>query len=264
MGANRDYTIQSLHHALKILETFLEPGRVNQGVTQISDSLGLNKSRVFRILNTLKQHGLVQQDPDTKQYRLGLRLMTFGATASRQLSIVEVANPILDSLAEQSGETIHLGIIEDNKAVCIAKRESKHSVRLYAEVGKRVPLNAGGVPKVLLAHLPPDERSRIIRQEPLPKFTDQTITDPDELEEVLAQIRHDGYTIAINDLETVTHSIAAPIRDHSGRVVAGVSIAGPSHRFSPEKIRRFTRLVCDAAGQISNLLGYRNQNAIGV
>lgn len=263
MGTDRDYTIQSLHHALKVLETFLEPGRIHQGVTDISDSLGLNKSRVFRILNTLKQHGLVQQDPGTKQYRLGLQLMTFGAAASGQLGIVEIADPILDRLAEQSGETVHLGVIEDDEAVCIAKRESKHSVRLYAEVGKRAPLNAGGVPKVLLAHLPPDERSRIIHQNSLPRFTDQTVTDPDQLEEVLAQIRRDGYTVAINDLEPATHSIAAPIYDHSGQVVAGVSIAGPSHRFSPEKIRRFSQLVCDAAGQISSLLGYRSKKATG-
>ena len=261
---SRDYTIQALHHALNVLETFLESGRAVQGVSEIGHHLGLNKSRVFRILNTLEQHHFVEREPDTRQYRLGLALMAFGEAVRRRLEIVQVASPILDELAEQSGETVHMGIIEGDQSVCVARRESRHSVRLYAEVGRRAPLHVGGVPKVLLAYLPTKERERVIRQAGLARITDQTITDPDELEANLEQIRRRGYNISVGDLDAQVHSIAAPIYAHSGQVVAAVSIAGPSHRFPPERVERFTRLVCQAAARISRRLGYTPSTGAGV
>jgi DNA-binding IclR family transcriptional regulator len=98
--AAREYTIQALHHLLTILETFLEPDRGVQGISEIGEALGLNKSRVFRILNTLEQNHFVQRDAETKQYRLGVALMFFGGTARQRLAVVQVASAILDALAE--------------------------------------------------------------------------------------------------------------------------------------------------------------------
>jgi IclR family transcriptional regulator, KDG regulon repressor len=258
---DRDYTIQSLDHALLILTTFLEPGRDIQGVSELGKHLGLNKSRVFRILTTLERRGFVEQDPDSRRYRLGLQFLTFGAAVQDRVEIVQVTAPWVDELAVQTGETIHVGVLSSHEAVCVAKRESAHSVRLYAEIGRRAPLHAGGVPKVLLAHMPPRERRHVIRLAPLPRITDQTITDPDQLEKVLDQIVRDGYHVAVGDLDEGVHSIAAPIRNHAGRVVAAVSVAGPSHRFPPDKIQRCIELVCAAGSEISNKLGYRSPGA---
>ncbi|HEY65165.1 MAG TPA: IclR family transcriptional regulator [Caldilineae bacterium] len=252
----RDYTIQALHHALEVLEAFLETDKPTLGVSEISEKLGLNKSRVFRILNTLERHGFVEQDSETKQYRLGIRLMAFGAAVRRQLNIVQAADPILDELAERSGETVFLGVVDGREAVCIAKRESKHSIRLYAEIGRRAPLHVGGVPKVLLAFMPREERERWLRDGPLPRINERTITDPQQLEKVLERIRQNGYAVEADDLDLGAHSIAAPIRDHTGRVVAAVSVAGPSQRFTPDKIQEFIKLVCRAADEISARLGY--------
>lgn len=255
--AVRDYTIQALHHALTVLETFLESGKERQGISEISEGLGLNKSRVFRILNTLEQHHFVQRDPETKQYRLGVALMAFGEAARSRLEVVQVATPILDALAEQSGETVHLGVLDGHESVCVARRVSAHSVRLYAEVGRRAPLHVGGVPRVLLAYLPADERKQILHSGNLRQLTEQTVVDPDALERALAQIRRNGYNVSVGDLDAEVHSIAAPIRDHTGQVVAGVSVAGPSHRFPPSKVEETIRLVCNSAAEISRLLGYR-------
>jgi IclR family KDG regulon transcriptional repressor len=254
--AARDYTIQALHHALNVLETFLDPDKGVQGISEIGDALDLNKSRVFRILNTLEQHHFVQRDPETRQYRLGVALMAFGETARRRLEVIQVATPVLDALAERSGETVHLGVLDGDESVCVARRVSAHSVRLYAEVGRRAPLHVGGVPKVLLAYLPSEERERILRGGALSPITDQTITDPDALEGALAQIRRDGYNVSVGDLDPEVHSIAAPIRDHAGQVVAAVSVAGPSHRFPPAKVEETIQLVCQAAAEISHLLGH--------
>jgi IclR family KDG regulon transcriptional repressor len=96
--AARDYTIQALHHALTVLETFLEPDKGVQGISEIGEALGLDKSRVFRILKTLEQHHSVQRDPETKQYRMGVALMLFSETARQRLAVVQVAPPVLDTL----------------------------------------------------------------------------------------------------------------------------------------------------------------------
>ena len=253
---SRDYTIQALHHGLSVLETFLEAGSATQGVSEISRKLDLNKSRVFRILNTLEQHRFVERNATTKQYRLGVSLMVFGEAVRRELEVVQVAAPILDELAEHSGETVHLGVVDGVESVCVAKRMSKHSVRLYAEVGRRAPLHTGGVPKVLLAYMPPEKQARILHPGTLRRVTEHTITDIDQLQEILAEIRLRGYNVAVDDLDPDVHSVAAPIRDHAGCVVAAVSVAGPSHRFPPEKVEHCIQLVCQAAARISRLLGY--------
>jgi IclR family KDG regulon transcriptional repressor len=253
---SRDYTIQALHHALTVLETFLEPGNAVQGVSEIGERLAMNKSRVFRILTTFEQHRFVQRDPETKQYQLGVALMVFGEAVRRRLEVIQVASPILDELAEITGETVHLGIVDGDEAVCVARRMSQHSVRLYAEVGRRAPLHVGGIPKLLLAYLPADERRRILHHSSLNVITDLTITDPDELERHVAQIQTHGYHVSVGDLDPDVHSIAAPIYDHSGQVVAGLSVAGPSPRFPPDKVQEYIDLVCQAAARISHLIGY--------
>ena len=142
---------------------------------------------------------------------------------------------------------------------------SKHRVRLYAEVGRRAPLHAGGAPKVLLAYMPPEEQARILRSSTLRRVSGRTITDVDQLQEILADIRHKGYSVAVGDVDPDVHSIAAPIRDHTGCVLAAVSVAGPRHRFAPEKVEHCIRLVCRAAARISRLLGHlpaREEQAI--
>jgi len=227
-------------------------------VTDISERLGLNKSRVFRILYTFEQHHFVEQDPVSKQYHLGLQLMALSEAVRRGLDLVAIADPIMDELVEQSGETIHLSVLDGRQAVCVAKRESKHSVRLHAEIGKSMPLHAGGAPKVLLAYLPVEEQSQIIHEEELFPITDRTITNPEQLEEALARIRRDGYAVSIGELDPGAHSVAAPIRNKTGRVTAAISIAGPSHRFSDDKVQLFSQLVCRAALQVSRRLGYRS------
>ncbi|GAB4564633.1 MAG: IclR family transcriptional regulator [Anaerolineae bacterium] len=255
----RDYTIQALDNGLQVLEAFLKTNQPTLRMTDISTSLGLNKSRVFRILCTLERHGLVEQDEETKAYRLGTRMIAFAEAARRRLDLVRIAGPYLDHLAEQSSETVHLGIADGYEAICVAKRESPQSIRLYAEVGRRAPLHQGGVPKVLLAFMPPEERESVLAalEESAPLHGYPAV-DRARLEQQLERIREEGYAIVVDELDPGSHSIAAPIRDYSGRVVAAVSIAGPSHRFTPDKISRFVQLVRQAADEISHRLGYRD------
>ncbi|MCW5852688.1 MAG: IclR family transcriptional regulator [Anaerolineae bacterium] len=252
----RDYNISVLDSALRILQTFLMPGRTEQSLSDISQALSLNKSRTFRILATLEQHGFVEQDHRTRNYRLGLRLLELGGAVHRRLDLVQVARPILDELAEASGEAIFLGVPDGLEAVCVDKRESRHPIRLYGEVGRRSSLHVGGVPKVLLAYMV-EEDPCVLERIALPKITPASVTDRTELAQLLASIRQDGYVVTLDDLDWGAHSVAAPVRDHTGRVVAAVSIAGPSERFTLDRVTQYVALIQRAGEELSARLGYR-------
>lgn len=254
MAGGRDYSISVLDCALRALEELLVADGQGLGLSAIAARLGLNKSRAFRILTTLEQQGFVIQDATTKNYRLGLKLLQFGEAVRQSLALPEVAAPLLDQLAATTGETVFLGVVDGTEAVCIAKRESKHPVRLYAEIGRRAPLHAGGVPRVLLAYQVL-EQPRLIDELPLTPMTSATQTDRARLGAELAQIREQGYGVAINDLDMGATSVAAPIRNHQGRVVAAVSVAGPNDRLPAERIPALAALVQSTAAQISQVLG---------
>lgn len=257
-NATRDYNISALHSALQVLESFLQTNTAEQSLTEISQRLGLNKSRVFRILATLEQHGFVEQSETSRGYRLGLRLLAYGNAVQHKLSVVTAASPIMDDLAQVTGETVFLGVPDGFECIVVDKRESKHPIRLFGEVGRRAPLHVGGVPKMLLAYMAEEDPS-LLHRLPLSKITSATVTDVKALAARLTDIRTDGYVVTSDDLDWGAHSIAAPIRNHAGRVVAALSVAGPSERFTPERIEKYISLVRYATDQISRRLGYTSR-----
>jgi IclR family KDG regulon transcriptional repressor len=243
-----DYTVAVLEDSIQILE-LLQSQDDGLTLAQITDASGFVKNKVFRILYTLEKHHLVTRDEDGL-YWLGMRFLEYGQHVKRQMTLLEASRAAMDWLVQESCETIFLGIVSGTDGLCVATRESPQSIRLFAEVGRRVPLHSGGTTKVLLAYLPDDEQRAA-----LDSFDGQI--DRPALEKRLAQVRQQGYAVVVDELDKGAHSVAAPIRDYRGRVVAAVSIAGPSHRFSDEVIERYIRLVQKAAGQISAALGYR-------
>lgn len=256
MSEGRDYNISVLDHALRALELLLVDERQGLSLSDLAARLGITKSRAFRILNTLQQQGFVSQDSERRTYRLGLKLLTFGEALRRQTQLPDVAAPILDELAATTGETVFVGVADGIEVVCIDKRESRHPVRLYAEIGRRAPLHAGGVPKTLLAYLAL-ERPELLEQIPLLPLTPHTQTDRAQLAAELAQIRAQGYGIATNDLDPGVSSVAAPIRNHTNRVIAAVSVAGPNDRLLRNGTpHHLAPAVVAAANAISREMGY--------
>ena len=249
-----DYTISVIEDAVSVLETFLN-GKQTLTLAQITKSSGLVKNKVFRILSTLEKHRLVNRD-EGGNYLLGVRFLAFGQQVQRQTSLLSISQPVMDWLLAETSETIFLGVIDGNEALCIAARESPRSIRLFAQVGRRVPIYCGGVPKVLLAFMPDEVRTALLDNLVLEPLTPATITDQATLERMLQDIRTQGYAIAADDLDLGAHSIAAPIRDHRGQVIAALSIAGPSTRFTDEQIDRYLPLLQQAVSQISHGLGY--------
>lgn len=257
-----DYAIAVIEDAICVLEAFLD-GQDHLTLAQITKETKLGKNKTFRILSTLAKHRLVERD-ELGVYRLGIRFLEFGQQVQTQMSLLGASRPVMDWLVQETGESIFLGIMDGAEVLCVDARESRRSIRLFAQVGRRAPLYAGGVPKVLLAFLPQTEREALLATIELEPITPYTITDRTVLAELLHQIRRQGYVVTADDLDEGACSIAAPVRDHRGQVVAAISVAGPSERFSEACIKRYVELVLQGAAQISRTLGYQGRQSLGL
>lgn len=254
-----DYTIAVVDDAVAVLELFLD-GNERLSLAQLTRKSGLNKSKTFRILATLEKHRLVDRD-ESGMYRLGIRCLDFGRHVRDQLNLLDASQPVMDWLVQETRETIFLGVIDGREALVVDIRESPQAVRLAFDVGHRAPLYAGGVPKVLLAFLPEREQQAMLEQLQLEPFTPHTITDLGALKKRLDEIRSQGYAITSDDLTEGVHSIAAPIWNDTGNLVAAISVAGPSNRFTEECIGRYANLIQEGAARISRSLGHRGAHS---
>jgi len=250
------YTITSVDRAIDLLEALAEHPDI--GVTRLAELIGSTKSHAFRLLHTLEQRGYVLKDPATRNYRLGYRSLYVGERARDQASLIKTAQPIMDSLAEATGENVHLVVREQARSICIALKQSQAHLRLYAEVGRHGPLHAGGGSTLLLAYAPKEIQAAVL-DGPLPSFTPTTVTEAGVLREQLTKIRRQGYHVALEDLDDGAFSIAAPVHNHRGEVIASISVAGPMTRLDAVTTDRHRHLAIEAANDISRRLGFVDQ-----
>lgn len=253
------YGITALESALQVLEAVGEhPGLKAR---QLAELTGLTKSKVFRIIRTLESLGYVTVDADHASV-LGRSAYLLGKRAEQQWSLSKAATPVLDELAAQTMENVHLVVREGLHSLVLDVRISPQPIRMYAQVGRIGPLHAGGTPKVLLAYAPENVVRQVLHSR-LDQFTGTTVNDAQELQTILCRIRTEGYHFALSDFEEETFSIAAPVFDHQSQVIAALSVAGPVMRLDPGKRRDFTALVVDAARRLSCALGHRGEDRSG-
>jgi len=253
-----DSAIQSVQRAATILRSFTE-AEAELGVTTLSERLGLHKSTVSRLLSTLQQEGFVEQDAETGKYRLGLGLVSLAGFALEHIDLRRLAQPHLNTLAELTQETINVTILDGNECVNIERVASPRLIRYVGSVGRRTPLHCTSTGKVLLAHMTPQER-QVILPKTLTRYTEKTIVDHQVLEEALAQVRAQGYAVAREEFQEDLTAIAAPICNHLGRVIATVSVSGPTYRMESNKIEVFVNPLREAARKISTQLGCPTTN----
>lgn len=247
----KNYTIAAVDRALTVLEALAE--RPGQGVTQLSKSLGMTKSIVFRLLQTLEDRGFVFRDPDHALYSLGYRIGVLGERVGRDGSLLFAARPVMDALRDRTSENVNLVVREGHRSLVLATRAGHHSIRLFAQAGRNGPLHAGGGSLCLLAYSEPSVIDAVLAN-PLEAFTAQTITDRDRLRQTLARIRANGYNIALNDLDEGAFSVAAPIFGGNGEVIACISVAGALARFDEERREIYIQAALGAAAEISSKL----------
>lgn len=250
--ADRDYTIAAVDRAMRVLEALAE--KPDQGVTEIAQRLGLTKSLVFRILATLEARAYVSRDPEAATFSLGYRAAVLGERAERQRALLLAAQPEMDRLNETTAENVNLLVRDGLQALVIGTREGRHSMRLFAQVGRHGPLHAGGASTLLLAYAPEEVRRDVLAG-PLHAYTARTQVDPAEIEALLARIRARGWHVAQDDLDEGAFSVAAPILSVGGDVVAAISVAGAVARFDETRRNRYLDAVIGAARSISARLG---------
>ncbi|MEO6349147.1 MAG: IclR family transcriptional regulator [Candidatus Limnocylindrales bacterium] len=257
LGDGADRTLngaQVVDRVLDILEAFEWLGP-QLGVSELSRALNLKKATTHRLLASLRRRDIVAQDPVTRRYQLGMRLWQLGMLALNQVDWIDRARPYLRQLRDETGETTHLAILDEGQVLYIDKVESEHSLRMPSQVGRRLPAHCTGVGKALLAYLTAAALADVIERHGLPSFTPATIIERHILVAELASIRERGYAVDDEEIEPGLRCIAAPIRGHSGDVVAAISIAGPSSRVRREEVDRYADRVVAAARQASAALG---------
>jgi IclR family acetate operon transcriptional repressor len=200
-------------------------------------ALGIPRSVAQRLLATLAGRGFLAQDPETRRYRLGSRLIALGLLAQRSYGFAPV-RPVLRRLADATGESVFVTVVEGDVGATVEKVERGDSaVRLTLDVGARSPLHAGASQRVLLAYLPPAEQEQYLA-EPLPAFTPHTPTDPAVLREHLALVRARGYDYSVGELTPGVAALAVPLFAAGGILLGSLSLAGPAERFPPEAAER--------------------------
>jgi DNA-binding IclR family transcriptional regulator len=245
--------VQSLDRALEILK--LLGSEPEMRVTDLARRLEVHKSTAFRLLATLQEHGLVEQNPVSEKYRLGYGLVRLAGSVVGELDLARAARPILEQLAIRTSETVNLAILQGDQVVNIDQIAAPHLVVNVNWVGKQTPLHCTSNGKVLLAYLPEDERGTLLGR-PLHRFTPRTITDPRTLEKQLRRVVDDGYAFTLEELELGLNAVAAPVRGSDGAVRAAVSVAGPSYRVTPHRLQELGEMVKEAAEAITQRMGY--------
>lgn len=250
-------TLSSVRNAARLLKEFGKGDR-EIGVTELSRRLKIGKSTAHRLLNTLAEERLLEQDPQTGAYRLGLAMYELGASVSLHMDLHEACTPVLDQLRNATRETVQVAVLDDREVVYVERRESPQTLRLFGRVGHRNSAHLTSTGKLLLANLPPERLEALLDGWTLERRTPYTIVDVAVLRSQLDLIRTRGWAENVNEAEVGVASVAAPIRNGRGDVVAAVSVAGPVQRLNGESLRRFARPTMEAGLAISRRLGYRD------
>lgn len=248
-------TVGSVDRAICILNV-IAASENGLGVTEISRSLDCGVSATYHLINTLRQGDLLQQDMQTKKYSIGVGLFRLCALAQRQNTLVTIAQPFLDELSTICAETSNLVILQEREAVYVAQSEYNNVVKMFTQLGARVPYycTAGG--KAILSCYPKEKQQAFLRETRFFAFTPRTIVRRVDLMREFVRIRERGYAFDREEREPGVTCVAAPVFDASGEAIAAVSISGPTYRMENKGIDRMVRAVCDSAAALSARLGY--------
>lgn len=247
--------VQVIDRAFDIIELLaLEPQGL--GVSEMARKLSLNKSTVHRILNAITERGYLEKTSEGI-YSLSMQFLELAANRLSSIELTIEAKPFLNELTGKLGQSSHLAILDGSDAVYIDKAEVVRNLRLYSQIGKRIPVYCSGLGKSLLLDTEDAAILALLRDCPMEPLTEQTLTTPEALLQEIHEGRERGYTLDREEHDTGIRCIAAPICDFRGKIVAAVSAAGPASFFTPEKEEEQSRAVIHAAYEISRRMGYR-------
>lgn len=249
--------ILSVAKAMELLRVLSQAGKP-LSLKELAQQCGYPKSTVFGLLTTMRTYDVITQTAEGK-YTLGLRLFEYGRQVERSWDISLVAHPYMERLCRQTGASVMLSICEGDSVITLDQVEARDKLRIVSDVGMRLPIYCTSQGKVFLAHKPPQEVEKLLRQQSMTPFTPHTIIDPAALAQEIQRCRVDGYAIENGEYKIGLRSVSAPIYTVEGNVRYTVGVIGMFRSTHSEEFRTAVELVCAAAGMISAALGYQKQ-----
>jgi len=246
---------QSLERGLEILEV-LDKAATPLGVREIGRRLNISATIVQRLVNTLAALHYVVQDPETKRYSIGYRVLGLGWTLMKKDPLITASQPHLERLARSHLLNGYLAKLHGNRAVYLLSMQSEGPIAIRSAPGSLAWLHSTAMGKVLLAAMPPEQAYAVLSSEPLPQLTPNTIVDIDALMKQMEEVRTSGVAISNSENLVGVVSVGAPLRDGSGQVVAALSVAYTPWSAPEMSTEKAAELVVDSALQISSALGY--------
>jgi IclR family KDG regulon transcriptional repressor len=249
--------VQSLDRAFDILE-LLSREQHGLNLTDIGNRLDLHKSTVYRLLQALKERGYIEKSA-RGSYRLGMEFIELSSLYLNNLELKTEAQPVLRELSSLSGNTAFLATLQESEVVYIDKMETFNSLRKYSIIGQRAPLYCTALGKSMLTGKSEEQIRRMYQGVELKVFTDNTITNLDDLAEEIATTRRRGWSVDDEEYEEGLRCIGAPIRDYRAEVIAAVSTSGYTSVITRERVEEIAAYVVKAARDISQRMGYRSR-----
>src|SRR5262245_28086569 len=251
-----NYTIQSVSHALDVLEQDSDPPASELGVPEPSKRPKLHKTNVFRLLATHESRGYIEQNRTTDNYRLGIRCLQLGQVYVANAGFLTQARPVLTELARQARETVYVAMLRRGAMVPVEVVESERPVRIASPLGVPLPLHCTAAGKAYLAFEGEDE-IRTLVSDRLKKFTERTPAARAVLLQQLRQVAASGVAIDMGEYVEDLRAVAVPVRDYARAVVGTLAVAGPAYRFQAERIdKELAPLVVKAGRDLSSRLGF--------
>lgn len=250
--------VESLSRGLSVLFTLSESSSPLT-LTELSDRLRLSKSSIQRLTFTLQQLGYLDRDEETKKYQLGQKVLSLGSSAMRNLDIRRAALPLLEKTSKEIGENVNLAILEGTEIIYIERIKTQQILNINLNVGSRLPVYCTSMGKVMLAFLHEDRLEEILEKIEFKPLTPYTIINEKDLRRELKKVKARGYAVSNEELSIGLRSVAAPVRNFTGEVIAAVNTGVLSMRIPLEKLETvLAKKIAETAEKISFALGYND------
>jgi IclR family transcriptional regulator, acetate operon repressor len=249
-------TIRAVQRAADVLGLLADAPVHDLGVSEIARALDLPKGTTHRLLVSLASRRLVERDRTDERYRLGPAALVLGTSYLERIDVRSLAREPLRRLVARTAETAVLAVRVDDQRCYLDQVTPARDVKMTVQLGRPAPLHAGGAAKAILASLPDDELERYLGEHPLERYTDRTLTDPAVLRDEVAGIRRRGYATSVTERQLSASSVAAPVRDHEGRLAAVLGVCGPVERLQP-RFEEVAAMLVGEARELERRLGGR-------
>ncbi|WP_156291854.1 IclR family transcriptional regulator [Oceanobacillus salinisoli] len=245
--------LKTLDLALKVIRMFTKDKPV-WGGRELANELQMDHAKIYRILETFEANNFIYQDPVTKKYSLGLAALELGMTMYDGLNIKEIITPVLDELSQKTGESVFLTVLDKNEAVTLETVEPKNKVKFSVSVGSRAPLYVGASYRSILAYMSEEFIEQYIEKCQFEQFTENTMTDPDDLRNELKRIKKQGWAMSEGEYTPEVIAIAVPLFDRANGIIGSVTVSGPVFRMSDERVREFLPLLQETKDEVEDII----------